>query len=548
MNAETVHFTREALYRLVWSEPMHRLARRYAAQPGAPTTPDGLPSTAEPSTAGPAPGADARGDTLSAVCRRLQIPVPGPSYWRRRALGHPVVQERLRPLPPSAPADARAVTLLVRRAASSASAVSAGEQGVASTPAPAVASPTGTPPAAAPAAGAHAAPRAPVGVDARASEAPDVSAPTAAAGRATAPVAASPPARRIVVASTLEAAAPLHPLVRQTRDALRDAPAWDRGLLQPLVRDGPVPWGPREEMSRYERLRAGRPTAALHVTVTPAAVDRALRILDALCKALDTRGYPVSCTLRTGRPAHRSGYIAAHHGDSGNGSVPGHRRLMTRVAVGDEDVFLLLREVVSKVPRPSAPPPPVPGRPRRDAAPTPAPAPTSPEYDHVGSGRFILTMPHTPGNYTAHWVWDESKKRQGPLEEGLDEVVAAVVAAADDFRAWREAARAREREAEERARLAHQEQQRRATEETRLQRLEAEAAAWARANHIRAYVAAVRAAAEATDEPLPDALAEWLTWASARADRLDPVPQLVARLAPPAAPAAPLTESASRVR
>jgi hypothetical protein len=421
---------------------------------------------------------DISGVGLAKACRRMRIPVPGRGYWRRKATGHPVVRERLPALPVSAGLAIREITLGTRAAR-------------------------------------ELTPMEPK----HSAEVPDTAAARQGAYE-------RDPAHRILVPESLEAAVPLHSLVRQTQTALRGAPPDERGLIRPFVRDGIVPWGPMEEMERWDRRRATRPPAALDITVTAAAIDRALRVLDALLKALEARGYPVYCAFPTGKRIGTSAYIASRWGDAAGGSSrAAAASLMTRVAVGDEDVFLVLREVVSKVARPVASPPTA--RARSRARPVLAQLTGQPgrlEYDHVGSGHLVLTIPHTPGNYPAHWVWDESRKRTGPLEEGLNDVIVAVVAAADEFRTWREQSLAKQRQAADRARVAYEQQRRRAGEAARVQLLEDEAAAWVKANHIRAYAAAVRAAEAPPVGVLPaGALADWVAWAEAHADRTDPV-------------------------
>lgn len=89
---------------------------------------------------------------------------------------------------------------------------------------------------------------------------------------------------------------------------------------------------------------------------------------------------------------------------------------------------------------------------------------------------------------------------------------------------WRAAEQVRERERQARYEA---EQQRRAAlraeveaEKRRIKRLEEDAAAWTRAESIRAFAAA-RAAA---GDPESDAdLRLWLTWAGEQADRMDPL-------------------------
>jgi hypothetical protein len=69
--------TRDKLYALVWSEPIHKLAKQY--------------------------GISDRG--LGKLCARHNIPVPPRGWWAKKAAGKRVKQHRLRPLPPGQPAN-----------------------------------------------------------------------------------------------------------------------------------------------------------------------------------------------------------------------------------------------------------------------------------------------------------------------------------------------------------------------------------------------------------------------------------------------------------
>jgi hypothetical protein len=69
------------------------------------------------------------------------------------------------------------------------------------------------------------------------------------------------------------------------------------------------------------------------------------------------------------------------------------------------------------------------------------------------------------------------------------------------------------------------EQARRREEElARLRALEEDAANWEKSQRILAYVAALRSAAAegARERPLPAALQEWLAWAEAHSNTLNP--------------------------
>jgi hypothetical protein len=69
MDNETVFLKREALYKMVWSEPVSKLARGY--------------------------GLSDRG--LGKICKRLEIPVPGRGYWQMKKKGLKMPAPPLRP-------------------------------------------------------------------------------------------------------------------------------------------------------------------------------------------------------------------------------------------------------------------------------------------------------------------------------------------------------------------------------------------------------------------------------------------------------------------
>lgn len=93
----------------------------------------------------------------------------------------------------------------------------------------------------------------------------------------------------------------------------------------------------------------------------------------------------------------------------------------------------------------------------------------------------------------------------------------------------------REQHAAERALAALQaadavEAQKRAAEERAKEvSLEAEAAAWGRANGIRAYASAV---AQRAPVPPPENVGDWITWANTVAERIDPLPGRAGLTAP----------------
>lgn len=88
------------------------------------------------------------------------------------------------------------------------------------------------------------------------------------------------PERRIEVKTELRNP---HPLVRRTKELFASAHADDRHILHP---DG---W------------RSSKPTGALAIHVSNAAIPRALRIADALVKAIEERGWEISCPAKDKR-------------------------------------------------------------------------------------------------------------------------------------------------------------------------------------------------------------------------------------------------------
>lgn len=69
MGDETIFLKREALYKMVWAEPVSKLAREY--------------------------GLSDRG--LGKICKRLEIPVPGRGYWQMKKKGLKIPVPPLRP-------------------------------------------------------------------------------------------------------------------------------------------------------------------------------------------------------------------------------------------------------------------------------------------------------------------------------------------------------------------------------------------------------------------------------------------------------------------
>lgn len=301
------------------------------------------------------------------------------------------------------------------------------------------------------------------------------------------------PAQRILVTSPLSAISRVHPLVRQTAAALRKTKQVDRGL------------------------RRVYGEAILDVSVAPEQVDRAMCVMNALITALDARGFPV--TSRAPRPVRYSdGRMLTWPRDGRTTPQP-----CTCVRVGDQDVLLQMREHRTKIDRQKVVPDATAARARPGRQHTVIVDPY-PAYDLVGSGRLVLQIPHHVGGWGAVATWTEGPRLR--LEDVLNDIIVGIFAATEEFceviAHWANDARERE----ELAQRAHLEQQQRAAEAARIQKLEQAAANWTKARDLRVFLAAVRAAGTAAAAALtpagmsPD---EWLQWAEKHADTLDPL-------------------------
>ncbi len=244
-------------------------------------------------------------------------------------------------------------------------------------------------------------------------------------------------------------------------------------------------------------------TKCLDMRVTFASVDRALRIWHALISALESRGHAVSVSVKDAQT-----------------------RPVTSVALNETTLSLTIEERFDRLPHVPTP--------REKSALTRARlfgkwhAPL-PEFDSVASGEFTVAIEHD-NQWASWWArqsrrrWSDSTSRR--VDDCLGKVVAAVERCAALKHAYEVEEERKRREREEEWRREREEAERRAREKARREELLEEATAWARADRIRAYVAAVREAA-GNDVSRPE-LSAWIEWATAVADRIDPVPDRIA--------------------
>lgn len=240
----------------------------------------------------------------------------------------------------------------------------------------------------------------------------------------------------------------------------------------------------------------------LDIDVTKGLLRRAFRIMDALVKALELRGWKVE----KGTGDDRKSYVT----------------------IFDQRIAFGIRETIKKVENP-------PEKPRRSST-GEMYTPYYSKHRDEPSGKLALVLRHS-------WGHGVSKSRvesaSNPAEERLNDFVMLLVREADEdlqrHKRW-EAERLREaeiaaRRQAEKDRLARIEA-RRAAERARLRVLEGQAVKWRASQDLALYVAAIRAQLpEQPSESAGDQSAEsWLAWADAHARALDPLNRPLADL------------------
>jgi hypothetical protein len=271
------------------------------------------------------------------------------------------------------------------------------------------------------------------------------------------------PTNAIAVPETLRSA---HPLVGATRDALQSTAR--RGV----------------------EFVGNRQMHHLDIDVTRGSLPRALRIMDALVKACEVRGWRVS--LGTGDD--RKSYVTIFE---------------QRIPFG-------IRETLKKILN-------EPAKPQRLYDGTFC-KPWHSKHRDEPTGRLAFIIRHSWG-YSVDKSWVETPTR--PLQERLSAFMISLVSAANEeveLHRRREQQRRATQEAEERRLL---EQRRREAESARVRALHRQSIQWERSRRLRDYVVAVRAAAELQPGGLQagSELADWLVWAEAQARSLDPLEQ-----------------------
>jgi len=246
------------------------------------------------------------------------------------------------------------------------------------------------------------------------------------------------------------------------------------------------------EPSRFRSdkgLLNGYGDKCLNMRVSKESLPRALRIMNALIKACDARGFHISVVAED-QYAYRKSY-------------------KTCVSVLGETIEFGLREFLKQTKRKLS------SAERKDR-----PWANEFEFSHNPSGRLTFEI-KTWGCLRTNWADSEKKK----LEECLNDFIVGLIKNAVELRT-----RAIEREQEARRREEQQRRQeeiarRKREEEARLQNLLNQTENWHRSKQIREYIQAVKDDAIRKNgciEPGSE-LDKWLTWANQQADRFDPL-------------------------
>lgn len=241
-----------------------------------------------------------------------------------------------------------------------------------------------------------------------------------------------------------------------------------------------------------------RPKAkgCLDVCVGPDSIDRAMRIMDTLLKALEVRGYT----------------IAASEEKEGE----------ARVKVDGESIRFSLEEALD----------------RREKALTPAEKFERGQYQREGHEQLWWYMHRTeyvrfPNGQLTLRIHNFSSSIRGRWSDGvtqrvehrLNSVVASLIRSAEDFKECRRQAEERERIRKEKERQRFEEERKKRELQWRITNLKSQLADWQHVGHVREFIAAVRAEAMRRHGEVREGteIARWLAWAERYASRHNPL-------------------------
>jgi hypothetical protein len=259
-----------------------------------------------------------------------------------------------------------------------------------------------------------------------------------------------------------------HPLISVTAKALRRAKSDTRKVLVTEAKHG------------------------LDVRVSRKSLDRALRILDALLKALETRGFEVTCA---------------------EGDPP-----RTSVKVLEETITFYLEEGIRDEKR---------VRKRHVTRNMPQYAWNllgtyeSIVHDYTPTGELALRISDDDFySLGTRRSWRDGKRQR--LERLLNRFVVGLLATAEARKAERERREEIHRQYEQARREREEKERLRQEEERKIKFLNGELAALAKGLAIRGYVSALEARAQSMSDTEREELDRWLLWVKGYAERIDP--------------------------
>lgn len=236
------------------------------------------------------------------------------------------------------------------------------------------------------------------------------------------------------------------------------------------------------KVDKYGAIWSGN-IRQLNIRVSPKSLSRALRIMNTLFAALETRGHQI--VIRDG--FHKTLGVCI------NGQT---------VEVGLEEKFQRIERPVNKNRRPD---------PWKYH-----------QYEYVPTGALILKI-------TEWWAdglqktWSDGKTAK--LETCLNDFIVGLLKIAEAVKVRRLKQEQEEQIRREAEHRRQEEELKRQQELAGRQKLEQEASNWAKAQQLRAYLAAVKDRLHAKHGEIHSGSQadQWLTWAYQHADRLDPL-------------------------
>ena len=235
-------------------------------------------------------------------------------------------------------------------------------------------------------------------------------------------------------------------------------------------------------VDEYGAIRSGS-LRQLNIRVSPKSLSRALRIMNTLFVALEARGHQV-------------------------GIQDGYKKTLG-VRINGQPVEFGLEEKFQRIDCPA-------DKNRR----------LDPwgyrRYEYVPTGTLILKITEW-GADGLQKTWSDGKTAK--IESCLNDFIVGLLKVAEAVKARRLKQEQEEQIRREAERRRQEEEQKRQKELVERQRLEQEAASWAKSQQLRAYLAALKNMLNAKHGEIQSGSPadQWLAWAYQHADRLDPL-------------------------